>query len=133
MSRGKRQLSLIGQVDARLNGMLALGQSKHKAKKDGTAKDHIYSGNTLDRYKKDCCRFMNWVTDAVRPISAWSCLQEEWKTSQGADARTRRTSIISAKRTIRTSWISAVVQVCAVARCPVFEAMPCSFEMASRG
>lgn len=47
MSRGKRQLSLIGQVDARLNGMLALGQSKHQAKKDGTAKDHIYSGNTL--------------------------------------------------------------------------------------
>ena len=37
MSRGKRQLSLIGQVDARLNGMLALGQSKHQAKKDGTA------------------------------------------------------------------------------------------------
>lgn len=63
MSRGKRQLSLIGQVDARLNGMLALGQSKHQAKKDGTAKDHIYSGNTLDRYKKDCCRFMNWVTE----------------------------------------------------------------------
>lgn len=63
MSRGKRQLSLIGQVDARLNGMLALGQSKHQAKKDGTAKDHIYTGNTLDRYKKDCCRFVNWVTE----------------------------------------------------------------------
>ena len=28
MSRGKRQLSLIGQVDARLNGMLALGHNR---------------------------------------------------------------------------------------------------------
>lgn len=37
MSRGKRQLSLIGQVDARLNGMLALGQSKHQAKMDKQA------------------------------------------------------------------------------------------------
>lgn len=43
MSRGKRQLSLIGQVDARLNGMLALGQSKHQAKKDGTFEECLTS------------------------------------------------------------------------------------------
>ena len=56
----KSKISLVQQVKTILDGKLAIGQSKHLAKKDGSYHDHIYSWSTYRSYMQQCCRFVKW-------------------------------------------------------------------------
>lgn len=53
--------NLHQQVYDQLTEKLAIGESKNQAKKDGTAKDKIFSFSTYKTYWKHCKYFVNWV------------------------------------------------------------------------
>lgn len=52
--------SLVRQVQDALWDKCAMGQSKHKAKADGTVQEHIYSYNTYRTYMRHCNYFVRW-------------------------------------------------------------------------
>lgn len=52
--------SLVRQIQDILWDKCAMGQSKHKAKADGTAQEHIYSYNTYRTYMRHCNYFVRW-------------------------------------------------------------------------
>lgn len=52
--------SLVRQIQDTLWDKCAMGQSKHKAKADGTAQEHIYSYNTYRTYMRHCNYFVRW-------------------------------------------------------------------------
>ena len=62
MSRRNRR-SLHHQVDDRLQAMKGFGRSKHRDKQAGISSQWIYSGQTMDAYKKTGHAFVNWVRD----------------------------------------------------------------------
>lgn len=53
--------NLHQQAYNRLQRMLALGESKQKAKADGTAKDKIFSASTYSTYWKHIKYFIKWI------------------------------------------------------------------------
>lgn len=57
----KNKIPLPQQVYDTLRAKCAFGEKKHAAKAAGTAKDHIYSHNTLRTYTKHCVQFVRWV------------------------------------------------------------------------
>lgn len=59
----KDKLSMVAQVQHTLNSKLTIGQSKHQAKKDGVAKNHIYSWGTYRTYLNQGCRFAKWAKE----------------------------------------------------------------------
>ena len=59
----KNKLSIIGQVKERLDSKLAIGQSKHQAKINGTYQNHIYSWSTYKSYLNQSCRFVTWAKE----------------------------------------------------------------------
>ena len=63
MGRTKIKKSLIQQVKATLDSKLAIGQSKHAAKRNGTHTHYIYSWDTYRSYLKHGCYFVRWVKD----------------------------------------------------------------------
>ena len=56
----RKRPSLVRQVQDTLWDKCAMGQSKHKAKADGTAQEHIYSYNTYRTYMRHCNYFVRW-------------------------------------------------------------------------
>ena len=60
MGHGNNKGSLVKQISDTLNEKTAFGQSKHQAKQDGVAGDHIYSFATLETYMKHCNYFASW-------------------------------------------------------------------------
>ena len=56
----RKRPSLVRQVQDALWDKCAMGQSKHKAKADGTAQEHIYSYNTYRTYMRHCNYFVRW-------------------------------------------------------------------------
>lgn len=60
----KNKLSMIGQVNAALSACLAIGESKHQAKKEGTAAASIFSWGTFQTYTRQACRFVRWAKEA---------------------------------------------------------------------
>lgn len=52
--------SLVRQIQDTLWDKCAMGQSKHKAKADGTVQEHIYSYNTYRTYMRHCNYFVRW-------------------------------------------------------------------------
>lgn len=59
----KNKLSMVAQVKVALDEKLAIGQSKHLAKKMGTAQNHIYSWGTYKAYLNQGCRFAKWAKE----------------------------------------------------------------------
>ena len=57
----KNKIPLPQQVYDTLQAKCAFGEQKHAAKAAGTAKDHIYSHNTLRSYTKHCVQFVRWA------------------------------------------------------------------------
>ena len=68
MGRKKPNKSLKQQVKEVLDGKLAIGQSKYRAKLDGTYTQYIYSWETYRSYLKHCCYFVEWCKG--QPIDA---------------------------------------------------------------
>lgn len=56
----RNKVSLIGQVDARLQKMTqaGVGRSKHQDKIDGEDHKYIYTWKTYQAYMKHCCYFI---------------------------------------------------------------------------
>ena len=63
MGRNKIKKSLIQQVKETLDSKLAIGLSKHAAKRNGTHTQYIYSWETYRSYLKHCCYFVRWVKE----------------------------------------------------------------------
>lgn len=67
----KNKLSLVAQIKQALDSRLAIGQSKHLAKLNGTSHEHIYSWETYRSYMKHCnyftawCKNQQYITDAL--------------------------------------------------------------------
>ena len=61
MGRKKPNKSLKQQVKEVLDSKLAIGQSKYRAKFDGTYTEHIYAWETYRSYLKHSCYFVEWA------------------------------------------------------------------------
>lgn len=61
MGRKKPNKSLKQQVKEVLDNKLRIGQSKYRAKLDGTYTQHIYAWETYRSYLKHCCYFVEWA------------------------------------------------------------------------
>ena len=61
MGRKKPNKSLKQQIKEVLDSKLAIGQSKYRAKLDGTYTEHIYAWETYRSYLKHCCHFVDWA------------------------------------------------------------------------
>lgn len=48
------------QITQRLQSLLKIGESRHEAKRNGTAKDYIYSWNTYHTYKREMEHFASF-------------------------------------------------------------------------
>lgn len=59
----KNKLSMVAQVKHTLDSKLAIGQSKHQAKKMGIAQNHIYSWGTYKAYLNQGCKFAKWAKE----------------------------------------------------------------------
>ena len=68
MGRKKPNKSLKQQVKEVLDGKLRIGQSKYRAKLDGTYTQHIYAWETYRSYLKHCCYFVEFCKS--QPIDA---------------------------------------------------------------
>ena len=68
MGRHKSAKSLIQQVKEVLDSKLAIGESKHLAKLDGTYLNYIFSWETDRSYLKHCCYFVKWCKE--QPIDS---------------------------------------------------------------
>lgn len=89
MSR-KNKLSLVGQIKARFDEQLAIGQSKHLDKLYGSTQDKIYSWETYRAYVKHANYFTKWCKDnygcktleQCRPyVNEWLIKRGEWAAS----------------------------------------------------
>ena len=69
----KNKDSLVKQVEDILLGKLRIGQSRHEAKKDGTAKQYIFSHGTLGCYLDFCCRFVRYCGKTHRCKTVAEC------------------------------------------------------------
>lgn len=56
----KNKESLIFQVTNKFNSKLAIGESRHRAKANGTASDKIFSWGTYQTYVKHSCYFVDY-------------------------------------------------------------------------
>ena len=92
--RKKYHKNMNQQLYMKLQGMLAIGESKRAAQKDGTAKDKIFSAATYKTYKKHLRYFTAWLKEnhpevttlkkAKRYANEWLQFRaEECKTQQG--------------------------------------------------
>lgn len=80
----KNKESLIFQVTKKFNGMLAIGESRHKAKADGTASDKIFSWGTYHTYIKHSCYFINYCKKnyKVKTLEQCESYATEWLNSR---------------------------------------------------
>ena len=62
----KNKLSMVAQVKHTLDSKLAIGESKHQAKKAGTAHQHIYSWGTYKSYLNQGCKFAKWAKETYK-------------------------------------------------------------------
>lgn len=63
MAKRERRKNLKMQTNDVLQSLCKFGQSKHQAKKEGTASEGIYSYETYHTYQQQCHRFCDWVRD----------------------------------------------------------------------
>ena len=84
----RKRPSLVRQIQDTLWDKCAMGQSKHQAKADGTAQEHIYSYNTYRTYMRHCNYFIAWARqhapEGHKPRSLKDCrpYAAEWLQSR---------------------------------------------------
>lgn len=87
MGRNHAEKSLVQQVKERLDSKLAIGQSKHVAKIDGTHTNYIFSWDTYRSYLKHACYFVKWCKEQdthsllghkPRTLEECRALAEKW-------------------------------------------------------
>lgn len=75
MAHGKQRVDLHQEVKAHLRSMERFGESKYDAKRDGTAKDGIYSYSTAKLYNRECQKFVEYVRE-VSPQGRYTSLED---------------------------------------------------------
>lgn len=76
MARNRIKLgSMTKQIQDRLDSKLAIGESKHKAKEDGTAKDKIHSWSTYKNYMKHTHYFTDFCKEKYNVKTLDECKQ----------------------------------------------------------
>lgn len=80
----KNRKTLIKQVQDKFDTMLAIGESKHLAKKEGTYTKYIYSWNTYRTYLKHACYFVKFCKDKYKCKTVEECRPygDEWLQSR---------------------------------------------------
>lgn len=63
MAHGKQRVDLHQQVKQTLAAKERFGESKYEAKRDGSAKDGIYSYSTAHIYNRECQKFARYVEE----------------------------------------------------------------------
>lgn len=63
MAHGKQRVDLHQEIKHALRSMERFGESKYDAKRDGTAKDGIYSYSTAHVYNRECQKFAHYVSE----------------------------------------------------------------------
>lgn len=90
----RNKVSLIGQVDARLQKMTqaGVGRSKHQDKIDGEDHKYIYTWKTYQAYMKHCCYFVNWCKEKYGCKTLKQCRQyvPKWIESRRSLSQVRR-------------------------------------------
>lgn len=89
----KNKKTLIRQVQEALDEKLRIGESKHQAKKDGTATSGIFSWKTYKTYLHQCCTFVSWAKKEHGCKTLAECRQyaDEWLTRrEDASAYTQK-------------------------------------------
>lgn len=89
----KSKKSLIRQMQERLDDKLRIGQSKHNAKKEGTATGGVYSWGSYKSYLQVGCQFARWARDTHHCKSLEECRSyaDEWLLSRsGLSAWTQK-------------------------------------------
>lgn len=87
------------QAHRKLTGMCAFGQSKHRAKMDGTAKDKIYAYKTYQTYWQHIKYYLRWLQQAhpeCRTLKKSRRYIREWlefRESQGLSSWTIHTEL----------------------------------------
>lgn len=92
MSR-KNKLSLVGQVKARFDEQLAIGESKHKDKQNGATEGKIYSWETYRTYMKHANYFTKWCKSehGCKTLDQCRPFVNDWlKTRQNLSAYTQK-------------------------------------------
>lgn len=76
----KNKESLIYQVTKKFNSMLAIGESRHRAKANGTASDKIFSWGTYNTYLKHTCYFIKFCKENynVKTLEQCEPYATEW-------------------------------------------------------
>ena len=80
----KKGKSLVRQVDEAIRRINRFGESKHKAKSDGTADKYIYSYSTAKVYKQQACQFVRWCKAGhkeVKTLADCRKYADDWLTS----------------------------------------------------
>lgn len=75
MAHGKLRKDLHQEVKAHLRSMERYGESKYQAKRDGSAKDGIYSYSTAKLYNRECQKFVEYVKE-VSPQGRFTSLED---------------------------------------------------------
>lgn len=81
MARNRVKLgSLTRQIQERFDSKLAIGESKYKAKKDGTANEKIYSWQTYKSYMKQANEFTRYCKEKhqCRTLDECRTYVDEW-------------------------------------------------------
>lgn len=63
MAKRERRKNLRMQANDVLQSLCCFGQSKHAAKREGTAAQGIYSYGTYHTYQQQCHRYCDWLRD----------------------------------------------------------------------
>lgn len=82
----KNKESLVRQVQVALDDKLRIGESKHQAKKEGTASEGIYSWNTYRTYMRHCNYFTAYCKENHNCRTLQECRQyvDEWLESRSS-------------------------------------------------
>lgn len=64
---GRKNKSLVYQIQEKFDGMLAIGQSKKADKAAGLTSGRIYSWETYHSYIKHACYFAEWLKEQPEP------------------------------------------------------------------
>lgn len=80
MARNREKTNLTYEIQTTLMGKLAIGESKHKAKADGSYLQHIYSYNTLRTYMRHSNYFAKYckAEHGCRTLADCRPYVDEW-------------------------------------------------------
>lgn len=98
MARDRERASLVYQVEQNLKSKLAIGESKHQGKIDGTYKENIYSWTTFRNYMKQVNYFTRWAKETYGCKTLVECRPyvNEWLQKRSIDGISAATQKLDA-------------------------------------